>query len=267
MTDSVMEFDEAAARRLFRTYTTPDIVAQRRIVLDAIALKPGARVLDIGSGPGLMAAELAAAVGQDGRIDGIDVSDSMLAIANEQPRADTAAPITFTAGEALDIPFADETFDVVVCTQVYEYVSDIPVALAQARRVLRPGGRLVILDTDWDSIVWRSSDRDRMQRVLGVWDEHLADPYLPRSLPSELMRARFTDIRSEVVPMFNVGYRVKTFSAGLIEMIASFVGGRGEVSLDEAAAWAHDLRTLGEDYFFSLNRYLFVATRGGGAVS
>jgi arsenite methyltransferase len=44
-------------------------------------------------------------------------------------------------------------------------------------------------------------------------------------------------------------------------MIARFVGGRGEVSVSEAAAWAEDLRTLGEDYFFSLNRYLFVAAR------
>ena len=149
----------------------------------------------------------------------------------------------------------------VVSTQVYEYVSDIPAALAQAHRVLRPGGRIVILDTDWDSIVWRSSDRARMQRVLTAWDEHLADPYLPRSLPSALARAGFRDIRSEVLPMFNVGYRVDTFSAGLLEMIARFVSGRGGVSVEEAAAWAQDLRALGEDYFFSLNRYLFVATR------
>jgi arsenite methyltransferase len=259
MTDPVMQFDEAASRRLLRTYMTADIVEQRRVVLGALAPKPGERVLDIGSGPGLMAAQLAKAVGPQGRVDGIDTSDSMLAIANEQQRADASAPTTFTAGGAVDIPFADASFDVVVCTQVYEYVSDIPLALAQAHRVLRPGGRIVILDTDWDSIVWRSSDRGRMQRVLAVWDEHLADPYLPRSLPSALARARFTEISSEIVPMFNVGYRVETFSAGLIEMVARFVGGRGEVSVDEAAAWAEDLRTLGEGYFFSLNRYLFVA--------
>jgi len=263
MADPVMEFDEAASRRLLRTYTTADIVQQRRIVLEALAPEPGEHVLDIGSGPGLMAAELAAAVGPEGRVDGVDVSNSMLAIANEQQRADTSAPVTFTVGEALAIPFADETFDVVVSTQVYEYVSDIPLALAQAHRVLRADGRIVILDTDWDSIVWRSSNRGRMQRVLSAWDEHLADPHLPRSLASELARARFTDIRCQVVPMLNVGYQPETFSAGLLEMIAGFVGGRGEVSVEEAAAWAQDLRALGENYFFSLNRYLFVATRRG----
>ena len=54
--------------------------------------------------------------------------------------------------------------------------------------MLRPGGRLLVLDTDWDSIVWHSSDRERMERVLAAWNEHLADPYLPRRLPG-LLRA------------------------------------------------------------------------------
>lgn len=261
MSDPVIEFDEAASRRLLRTYTTADIVEQRRIVVDALAPAPGERVLDIGSGPGLMAVELAAAVGPEGRVEGIDPSESMLAIAGEQQPAPASAPITFTSGHATAIPFAEDTFDAVVSTQVYEYVSDIPAALAQAHRVLAPGGRIVILDTDWDSIVWSSSDRVRMQRVLSAWDEHLVDPHLPRSLPGALARARFAGLRSRVVPMFNIGYRPDTFSAGLIEMIAGFVGGRGEVTVDEAEAWAQDLRTRGEDYFFSLNRYLFVATR------
>jgi ubiquinone/menaquinone biosynthesis C-methylase UbiE len=256
-----MDFDETASRRLLQTYLTPDIVGQRHLVLAAVRPTPGERVLDIGSGPGLLAGELAATVGPEGAVEGIDVSESMLAIAREQPRAADSAPTRFTAADALRLPFADETFDAAVCTQVYEYVADIPAALAQARRVLRPGGRLAILDTDWDSVVWHSSDRALMLRVMGAWDEHLADPYLPRRLPRELADAGFGELRAEVLPMFNRGYRTDTFSAGLLEMIAGFVAGRGGVTRDEAEAWAADLRRLGEDYFFSLNRYLFVAWR------
>ena len=64
--------------------------------------------------------------------------------------------------------------------------------------MLRPGGRLLVLDTDWDSIVWHSSDRERMERVLAAWNEHLADPYLPRRLPGLLRAAGLepTDQRS-----------------------------------------------------------------------
>jgi hypothetical protein len=101
-----------------------------------------------------------------------------------------------------------------------------------------------------------------MQRVLTAFDEHLADPHLPRRLPRLLRDAGFELTASEVVPMFNVGYRPDTFSSGLLPMIAAFVAGRGGVSEEEAKAWADDLTSLGDDYFFSVNRYLFVARAG-----
>ena len=107
-------------------------------------------MLDVGSGPGLLAAEMAAEVGPGGRVVGVDPSESMLALA--RGRTDAAE---FVAGGALELPVPDASFDVVVSTQVLEYVEDVAGALAEARRVLRPGGRLLVLDTDWDSIVWQ----------------------------------------------------------------------------------------------------------------
>jgi arsenite methyltransferase len=142
---------------------------------------------------------------------------------------------------------------------VLEYVDDVPAALAEARRVLRPGGRLLILDTDWDSIVWHSRDLERTRRVLEAWNEHLADPYLPRRLPGLLRDAGFTPTACSVVPLLNRGFDPQTFSAGVLEIIARFVAGRGGVGEAEARAWADELAGLGDDAFFSLNRYLFVA--------
>ncbi len=252
----MLDFDEENARRLEAIYTTPDIVDQRRAIRAALSLQPGERVLDIGSGPGFLAAEMAAEVGPGGRVHGIDPSESMLAGARRR-----GAPVEYGTGDALALPFPDEHFDVAVSTQVYEYVEDIAAALAEARRVLRPGGRLLVLDTDWDSIVWHSGDRERMQRVLTAWNEHLADPYLPRRLPGLLRAAGLEPTKTAIIPILNVGADRDIYSAGMSGVVAAYVAGRGGVSEADAIAWHQDLAGLGDDYFFSVNRYLFVAQR------
>ena len=260
---TMLEFDDDAARRIEAIYTTPDVVEQRREVLRALALRPGEHAIDVGSGPGLLATEIAAAVGPDGRVCGIDVSDSMLVLAKARPAPAGSAVREFRKGGADRIPYPDTSFDVAVSTQVLEYVEDVPGALAEIHRVLRPGGRVLVLDTDWDSIVWRCSDRARMQRVLTVWDQHLVDPYLPRTLKGSLEIAGFEVGPPRIVPLLNVGFDPHTYSAGIMELIAKFVVGRDGLTAEEVDAWLEDLRSLGRGYFFSLNRYLFLAVRSG----
>ena len=256
-----MQFDEATSRRVEATYTTPDVAGQRRVIRTALGLKPGEDVLDIGSGPGFLACEMSAEVGPGGSVTGIDPSPSMLSIARGRPRAAGSAPVRFSPGEATALPCAAGLFDAVTSTQVYEYVGDVPAALAEAWRVLRPGGRLLVLDTDWDSIVWRSSDDGRMRRVLTAWDQHLADPYLPRRLTGLLEEAGFSVTHRSAIPLLNTGYHPDTYSAGLIEFVAAFVPPHSDMTADDITAWASDLIGLGPGYFFSLNRYLFIAVR------
>jgi arsenite methyltransferase len=258
---ALLQFDDAMSRRIAATYTTPDVIEQRRVVLDTLALRPGQDVLDIGSGPGLLACEMAHKVGGTGSVQGIDPSDNMLAIARGRRPAAGSAQVDFASGEATSLPFPDGSFDAVTSTQVYEYVEDTTKALAEAKRVLRPGGRLLVLDTDWDSIVWHSNDPDRMRQVLAVWDEHLTDPYLPRRLPRMLADAGLAVTHQSVVPLLNTTYDANTYSAGLIGFITSFVPGRRGLKDDDVQAWSDDLTSMGADYFFSLNRYLFVATK------
>ncbi len=90
---ATLQFDEDASRRVERIYTTPDVIEQRQTILRALALQPGERAIDIGSGPGLLAREMAVAVGTSGRICGVDVSESMLALARARrpPACSSAA--------------------------------------------------------------------------------------------------------------------------------------------------------------------------------
>ena len=260
----MLEFDEEASRRVEATYLTADVVEQRRAFRAALAPQPGERVIDVGSGPGLLAHEIAEAVGPDGAVCGVEPSESMLAIAARRTPAAGSAPVEFIPGDALALPVADAAFDAAVATQIYEYVEDIPSALAELRRVLRPGGRVLILDTDWDSVVWRSSDADRMRRVLAAWDEHLADPHLPRRLTGLLDDAGFEITDRSILPILNAGYETASFSAGLMGFVTAFVPGRQGLSEADASAWADDLAGLGRDYFFSVNRYLFAARAPAG---
>jgi arsenite methyltransferase len=258
---TMLRFDAEEARKLEAVYLTPDVVVQRLEVLGVLALAPGERVVDVGSGPGLLAVEMAAAVGPTGQVCGIDVSDSMLALARGRQTPPDSAPVEYLSGGVEHIPYPDDAFDVAVSTQVLEYVADIPAALAEIRRVLRPGGRLLVLDTDWDSIVWRCGDRERMRRVLVAWEQHLADPYLPRRLTGELAAAGFDPDAPRVLPLLNVGFDPDTYSAAIVAIIAAYVVGRDGLTQDEVDAWADDLRGQGDGAFFSLNRYLFGATR------
>ncbi len=259
--NQTLQFDDTASAQLLAVYVTPDVAAQRQQIVQALALRPGQSVLDVGSGPGLLAGAMADIVGERGAVCGIDISEAMLAIAAshcaDRPWA------RFLRSDAGKLPLADAAFDVAVVTQVLEYVSDVDAALLELARVLRPGGRLVVLDTDWDSIVWHSADRARMQRVLAAWDAHLVDPYLPRTLAGRLRKAGFELTAQQLIPMFNPEFAVETYSNRMIDFIAAFVAGREGISAEEAQAWARELRHDGAkgDYFFSVNRYLFVARK------
>lgn len=254
-------FGEEAAKRVEAVYQVPDVIAQRAEVMRILALQSGERVLDIGSGPGLLAGEMGAVVGASGEVHGIDPSEAMLTMS--QRRCAEMDWIRFRKADAAALPFEDGHFNAAVSTQVYEYVADINAALSELHRVLRAEGRALILDTDWDSIVWHSSDRPRMERVLHAWEEHLFDPRLPRSLAPRLRNAGFAVRRQGVIPLLNPVFDPNTYSHSLISLIESFVPERQGLTRTDAKAWADDLRELGKngDYFFSLNRYYFLVDK------
>ncbi len=255
------QFDESASSTLTAIYLTPDVIAQREKVLALLAPQPGERALDIGCGPGLTTEALALAVGVGGSVTGVDIAPPMLSIA--QRRCAQLPQVSFGMADVTKLPYADASFDVALASQVYEYVENIDGALKELARVIRPGGRALLVDTDWESAVWASHDDARMRRVIDTWNEHIPHPQLPRTLKRRMQQAGFADVRVDVVPLLNVDYDPNTYSVGMMTMLGNFVTGRNGLTEADIVAWKHDARAIGAEdaYFFSLNRFVFTGVR------
>jgi arsenite methyltransferase len=256
-----VRFDETTTRRLEAAYLTPDVVAQRCAQLRVLEPCVGERIVDIGCGPGLFVAELAQSVGPSGRIVGLDVSPDALTFARR--RCVEWPWVTFDQCDATALPVADSEFDAAISVQVLEYVADVDRALAEMHRVLRPGGRALVVESDWDALVLNADDAAQQGRILAAWRDHAAHQSLPRSLAQRLRAAGFDLLRRELLPMLATSLNAYSYASGLVEFIRAFAVRPGKTSESEAAAWVDDLRTVAGrgDLLFLLPRFVFLARK------
>ncbi|WP_345430631.1 methyltransferase domain-containing protein [Actinoallomurus vinaceus] len=140
--DSVAYLDRLAATDLGRDYK-----GRMLALLDA---RPGQTVLDLGCGPGTDLGALAGAVGGEGHVIGVDRDPRMAARAHT--RTASGARVQVVLGDAHALPLPDGGVDRARTDRVLQHVADPAAALAELRRVLRPGGRLVMGEPDWDTL-------------------------------------------------------------------------------------------------------------------
>ncbi|BBZ37717.1 class I SAM-dependent methyltransferase [Mycobacterium conspicuum] len=118
----------------------------KRQAMAQLALKPGEHVLDVATGTGDLALAEAAAVGPEGQVVGVDSCVPMLEVARRREHGGAGFQVDFQEGDAMRLHFPDATFDVVTIGFGLRNVADRGQALREFRRVLRPGGRLMVLD-------------------------------------------------------------------------------------------------------------------------
>ena len=255
-----MEYDDAAAERLEAVYLGPDVVAQRNDTLRRIAVQKGEHVLDIGSGPGFLATAIADQAGPTGKVVGVDISQQMVDRASQRSQRNW---LGYQCADATALPFEDNSFDVVVSTQVAEYVPDIEEFASEVFRVLKRGGRGLILATDWEGVCWHSEFPDRMKRVLKAFAPNCADSKLPRTLTARLRQAGLTVDDVSYFSIVNVDRYEGCYGEMVVPFILAYVKGQDTVPADELQAWADEQAALNArgEHFFATGRFSFSVSK------
>ncbi|MBL8908684.1 MAG: methyltransferase domain-containing protein [Rhizobiales bacterium] len=246
---------EAYVRALEAFDDIPQLQELKRIARDMI--RPGSSLLDVGCGFGLETVRLARIVGQAGRVAGIDKSVDFILQAKQRAAAAGLA-IDYRAGEAQALPYADASFEIVRAERLLIYLKDWQKAVAEMKRVARPGASLAFIEPEFGTTTINLPDRALVRRVMA----HEADTAVVVSwLPGQLYYA-LSDLGLRDVA---VSTRVVLFPQDLAAVYFADVGRNakkdGAISEAELSAWLSaigDLHKRGR-LFGSVGYFLFTA--------
>jgi ubiquinone/menaquinone biosynthesis C-methylase UbiE len=177
--------DAACAETSFQIY--------KRRMIDLLGLPGNQTILDVGCGTGDDARQMAQFIGGQGRIVGVDNSQAMLAEARQRA-AGQNLPVEFQIGDAQALPFDADTFDGCRADRSLMHVPDTRKALSEMLRVAKPGGRIVVYEVDFETLVIDAVDRALTRRILHTWCDSFPDGWLGRRIPGLLRDLGLQDL-------------------------------------------------------------------------
>ncbi|WP_058282231.1 methyltransferase domain-containing protein [Ruegeria denitrificans] len=259
----MLKFDAETTRLLEIAYQGAELTRRRQASFDALRPAPGETILDVGCGNGMLTAELARAVGSDGYVIGIDPSEDMTAAARE--RCSDYANVEFRAGAANSLPIEDESADKAVSVQVFEYIEDVDGALSDTLRCVKPGGRLVISDLHFGSLIWFSDEPDRMQKMLTSWNQHFVSGSVPERLPA-LIKARGDHVEDVLsFTMTDHQLRPDGLAIMMMHLMKQYTVANDHVDPAVAQLWFDEQLSLARTgrFFFSMTQFVVVVRKKG----
>jgi arsenite methyltransferase len=162
-------------------------------------LRPGETVLDLGSGGGIDVLLSARRVGPTGKAYGLDMTDEMLALANENKRKAGAQNVEFLTGHIESIPLPDNSVDVIISNCVINLSADKDRVLREAFRVLKPGGRLAVSD-----VVTRGAIPAEVRKSILLWVGCIAGALEEQDYRDKLAAAGFGQIEVEPTRIYRI---------------------------------------------------------------
>jgi SAM-dependent methyltransferase len=245
----------------------PAVESRHRWLVGLLAAEPGSRVLDLGCGTG-SSLRFLVPLPRGGMAVGVDrVAEALRQAAAALGQAGRASLVRADLNRPL--PFAEASFDRVLCHNVLESLPDPQALLREAHRVLRPGGRLLLSHPDYDTLVFASEDAALTRRLVQAYGDtqqdwmDAIDPTMGRRLPEVAGRSPFVvaDVQARLVlsRRFQPGELGYEYAHNLVMAVR----GSGVASQAELDGWLAGLRRLDERgaFLFSLNDYAVVCER------
>jgi 2-polyprenyl-3-methyl-5-hydroxy-6-metoxy-1,4-benzoquinol methylase len=235
----------------------PEIQRVREVAFAALHLEPGQRILDAGAGTGEVARLLATRLGNDGAIIALDCSEAAIAAAVAR---DEGTCVQYRRGDVTALDFPDGYFDAVRCERVLQHLAEPDTAVAELARVTRPGGRVCLVDTDWESAVVDGLPRAlvaavRAHLLATVVGQHLD---MGRTLRRRLLRAGLGAVTAVPVALY---FPDPIAAAAVLPMVNSMVPAEaGLIPAHLREDWFGALSEAGERGDFLATLTVWVAT-------
>jgi ubiquinone/menaquinone biosynthesis C-methylase UbiE len=251
--------DPGALVRFLETVATRYFGPLNARSFELLRVAPGAAVLEAGCGSGIDAVALKTLVGPAGRVVGIDSSQVMLSQAVERATK-TGSPVEFQLGDVQRLAFDDDTFDAVRSSRLLCHVDEPRRALTEMMRVLRPGGHLVAIEPDHDTLVIASPQRDCTRKIVNAFGDGFREGWSGRWLPVWCRELGLRDIQVEPYTI-QMEYEFLMDAIGLHKKVEQLQQA-GSITAAEASEWlTFQKQAAATGSFFSAITVFMVAGR------